>query len=160
MSLINSIATKISIWLTILAIILLAILHLANGAPRTIRDDGAGGGAFGFVTLDTGGSGFVGNDDSSHSFRNIIQTIIDMVKRMFGWDDRTAIVREDGTVEYIENGGNGSFLSRIGRRIMSFINMLLNMFMGDNSIPAFDLNTARSTIINELDKEGIHLNNG
>lgn len=43
---------------------------------------------------------------------------------------------------------------------MSFINMLLNMFMGDNSIPVFDLNTARSTIINELDKEGIHLNNG
>ncbi|KAH7639615.1 uncharacterized protein LOC124500553 [Dermatophagoides farinae] len=141
----------ITLWLSLFAIILLAILHTGNGAPRTVRDDGGA-----FETVDTDSF-----RDDQHPTRSMIHTIIDMIKRMFGFDERTAIVREDGTVEYVDNGGQGnSFLSRIGRRVMSFINMLLNMFMGDSSIPPFDFNTARTTILNELDKDGIHLNNG
>lgn len=68
-------------------------------------------------------------------------------------------MRSDGTVEEVDiPGGNGGFISRIGKRLMGFINTILSMLTGDNGAPRLDGYSARggggsSGISNDIERE-------
>lgn len=75
-------------------------------------------------------------------------------------DTRTTVMRSDGTIEEVDlpgGGGNGGgFISRIGRRLMGFINTILSVLTGDGGSPRLDGYSARGGtqgLSNDIERE-------
>ncbi|KAH9399030.1 hypothetical protein TYRP_018417 [Tyrophagus putrescentiae] len=88
--------------------------------------------------------------------------IFEMIKNFLGMGDtRTTVMRSDGTIEEVDLPGGGAngggFISRIGRRLMGFINTILSVLTGDGGSPRLDGYSARGGgtqgISNDIERE-------
>jgi len=94
--------------------------------------------------------------------RGFLTRIFDMIKNLLGFNTRTTIVRNDGTIEEVDVPSSGGFFSRIGKRILGFINSILSVFTGGDSgdSPRLDgYSSVPSRTTNEIERELMKLSN-
>jgi len=135
----------------------LLLYHCGYGA--TIRD--SSGRQINFPDSETiPESEVIGGGGQSRGF---LTRIFDMIKNLLGFDTRTTIVRPDGTIEEVDVPSSGGFLSRIGKRILGFINSILSVFTGSNDSPRLDgyssVRGVPARTSNEIERELMKLSN-